>query len=72
MKTILVKNTTSLPIRVTGHRELKPDEERELPEHFLSIEGVVAVEKSTAKPEEKPERPRSKSEARRLAAQRGE
>lgn len=71
MKTMRIKNASANSIRCTGHRELKPGEERTLPEvdaqFFLATpkdengKGVELVERTEP----------SKSEARRLAAQRG-
>lgn len=72
MKNVRIKNNGSQTIRLTGHRELKPGDERSVPETDALLfaatprdadgKGVDVVEKAE---------PHSKSEARRLAAQRG-
>ena len=74
MKNLRIKNNGSNTVRVTGHRELQPNEERELPEaeaRFLASTPRDSEGKGVDVVEPARQEPHSKSEARRLDVQRG-
>lgn len=78
MKNVRIKNTSAKPFNVTGHRELKPGEEREVPENVAQYLASVPKDENgkgieIVKSEAPADRaPRSKSEERRIAIQRGD